>query len=405
VGSALSVDTLLTGSYIREGSDLRITAQLVDVKDLNILWRDTIDIQYDNLLAVNDSVAEKIISSLELNLTPSEIQNLKVDNPTDRTAYEDYLRGVDLYAMNDFESSIAILEKSASLDPNYAPTWTHLGRAYEANASLQFGGRNQYQKAQVAFQKALRLNPAAIEPRVYMANLLTDTGQVEEAVPLLRAALERNRNAASAHWELGYAYRFGGLLEDSVRECEFARRIDPSIKIASSAINAYFYLGRYDPWLVSLPDGNSAYILFYRGFGEFYKRDYVQAVTHFERAYDVDPALLQADIGKALSYWIAKKSPAGIRLLREVESKILDRGVTDAEGIYKVAQAYAVLDDKAAALRLFRQTIRGGFFCYPYFQNDPLLANLRQEPGFAELMEEARRRSQAFQVRFSPPAQ
>ena len=405
VGAALSVDTLLTGSYVREGADLRITAQLVDVKALNILWRDTIDVRYENLLAVNDSVAEKIISSLELNLTPSEIQNLKIDNPTDRTAYEDYLRGVDLYAMNDFESSIAILEKSAALDPNYAPTWTHLGRAYEANASLQFGGRDQYQKAQAAYQKALHLNPAAIEPRVYMANLLTDTGQVEGAVPLLRAALQRNRNAASAHWELGYAYRFGGLLEDSVRECELARRIDPSVKISSSAINAYFYLGRYDQWLASLPDSNSAYILFYRGFGEFYKSDYAAAALHFDRAYDLDPALLQADLGKALSYWIAKKSSAGIHLLREVESKILDRGVTDAEGIYKVAQAYAMLGDKPAAMRLFRQTVRGGFFCYPYFQNDPLLANLRNEPGFAESMEEARRRSQAFQARFSPPAQ
>jgi hypothetical protein len=91
--------------------------------------------------------------------------------------------------------------------------------------------------------------------------------------------------------------------------------------------------------------------------------------------------------------------------LREVEDKILDRGVTDAEGIYKVAQAYAVLGDKAAALHLFQQTIQGGFFCYPYFQSDPLLANIRQEPGFVKVMEAARRRSQAFQTRFSSTAE
>ena len=402
-GAALSVDTLLTGSYVKEGSDLRITAQLVDVKALKILWRDTIDVQYDNLLAVNDNVASRIISSLNLNLTPAEIETLKLDNPTDRTAYEDYLRGVDLYSMNDFESSIAMLEKSAALDSRYALTWTHLGRAYEANASLQFGGRDQYRKAQAAYQKALQLNPASIEPRIYMANLLIDTGQVEEAVPLLRAALARNRNSASAHWELGYAYRFGGLLEDSVRECELARRIDPSVKITSSAINAYFYLGRYDQWLASLPPSNSAYILFYRGFGEFYKGDYANATAHFDRAYDLDPALLQADVGKALSYRIARKEGPGLQLLREVERRILERGVTDAEGIYKVAQAYAVLGDKPSALRLFRQTIQGGFFCYPYFEKDPLVANLQGEPGFTELLEEARGRSQAFQVRYSPP--
>lgn len=404
-GSDLGVDTLLTGSYIKEGGDLRITAQLVDLKTLNILWRDTIDVPYNNLIAVNDNVAAKIISNLELNLTPAEAQTLKLDNPIDRTAYEDYLRGVDLYAMNDFETSIVMLEKSAGLDPSYAPTWTHLGRAYEANASLQFGGRAQYAKARAAYQKALQLDPGSIEPRVYMANLLTDTGSVEDAVPLLLAALARNRNAALAHWELGYAYRFGGLLEDSVRECELARRIDPSVKIASSAINAYFYLGRYDQWLASLPDNNSAYILFYRGFGEFYKGDPARAAAHFDRAYDLDPALLQADIGKALSDQIAHNNAAGIQLLREVERRILDRGVTDPEGIYKVAQAYAVLGDKPAALRLFQQTVQGGFVCYPYFQNDPLIDDLRREPRFAQLMEEARKRSQRFRDRFAPKPQ
>jgi len=401
-GAALRVDTLLTGSYIKEGPHLRITAQLIDVKALNILWRDTIDVRYDSLLEVNDRVAEKIISGLELNLTPSEIETLKLDNPSNRAAYEDYLRGVDLYAMNDFESSIAILERSTALDASYSPAWVHLGRAYEANASLQFGGREQYQKAEAAFQKALRLNPASIEARVYMANLLTDTGRVEEAVPLLRAALESNRNSAAAHWELGYAYRFGGLLEDSARECETARRLDPSVKIGSSAINAYFYLGRYDQWLASLPASDTAYIRFYRGLGEFYRGNYAAAQRHFDRAYELDPLLLQADIGKALSYHLANQNAEGAHLLREVENKILDRGVTDAEAMYKVAQTYAVLGDKPAALRLFRQTIRNGFFCYPYFQSDPLLDNIRREPGFADSMEEARRRSETFQARFAP---
>jgi tetratricopeptide (TPR) repeat protein len=67
--------------------------------------------------------------------------------------------------------------------------WTRLGRAYATNASLQFGGREEYDKAQAAYQKALALNPALIEPRVWMANLFTDRGGVEQAVPLLRCVL------------------------------------------------------------------------------------------------------------------------------------------------------------------------------------------------------------------------
>lgn len=135
--------------------------------------------------------------------------------------------------------------------------------------------------------------------------------------------------------------------------------------------------------------------------GELYKGDARVAAPHFDRAYDLDPTLLQAGIGKALSYQIAGRSDRGIRLLRDLESKLLDRGVTDAEGIYKMAQAYSILGDQTAALRLFRRTIEGGFFCYAYFQSDPLIAKLRGERGASELMEEARRRSESFRSRFA----
>jgi tetratricopeptide (TPR) repeat protein len=133
-----------------------------------------------------------------------------------------------------------MLEKSTAIEPNYAPSWAHLGRAYTTNASLQFGGREDYGKAQVDYEKAIALNPALVEPRIYMANLLTDTGRVEQAVPLLRSVLQDSPNNAEAHWELGYAYRFAGMLKESVAECEKARQIDPLVKINSSAMNSYF---------------------------------------------------------------------------------------------------------------------------------------------------------------------
>ena len=76
------------------------------------------------------------------------------------------------------------------------------------------------------------------------------------------------------------------------------------------------------------------------------------------------------------------------------------RGVTDAEGIYKVSQAYAVLGDKASALRLLRRSIEGGFFCYPYFVSDPLQETLHGDPAFEQLMELARQRHERFRSRF-----
>ena len=92
-GQDLNVDTLLMGSYLKDGDDLRINTQLVDVKHDRILWRDSFDVKYDHLLTVQDRVAAQIIAGLELNLSPAEEGRVRFDNPIGGTAYEEYLRG------------------------------------------------------------------------------------------------------------------------------------------------------------------------------------------------------------------------------------------------------------------------------------------------------------------------
>jgi serine/threonine-protein kinase len=400
VAADLNVDTLLTGSYMKDGDDLRINAQLVDVNPDKILWREAIDVKYDKLLTVQDQVAQQIIKQLELNLSPAEAANLKSEKPASPAAYEAYLRGIDLYSLTEFAEAIEMLEKATALDPNYAPAWAHLGRAYTTNASLQFGGREAYAKAQVAFEKAMALSPSLAEPRIYMANLLTDTGRVEEAVPLLRSVLQNSPNNAEAHWELGYAYRFAGMLNESVEECEKARQNNPKVKISSAAINSYLYLGEYEKFFQSLPANDSAYIQFYRGFADYYMNHRDQAANEFDVAFAHNSSILPVNVGKALSYSIKHDNARGLKLLQQTEDRIEERGVSDPELIYKVAQAYAVLGDKVSALHMLRHSIGGGFFCYPYFAGDPLLQNLRGSADFQALLNEARERHEQFKAKF-----
>jgi tetratricopeptide (TPR) repeat protein len=200
---------------------------------------------------------------------------------------------------------------------------------------------------------------------------------------------------------LGYAYRFAGLLRESVEECELARLLDPGVKINSSALNAYLYLGEYDRFLESLPKSSELpFHLFYRGFGEYYQKDYQRASADFDRAYELNPELLQAQVGKALSFAIANQPSKGLEIMRAAENKIRARGVGDSEAIYKIAQAYAVLGDEGAALRMLKHSIDNGFFPHPYFNTDPLLDGLRGEHQFNVLMENARTRHDAFQKSF-----
>jgi tetratricopeptide (TPR) repeat protein len=215
----------------------------------------------------------------------------------------------------------------------------------------------------------------------------------------LRDALKTNGNYAFAHWELGYAYRFAGMLDESVAECERARQLDPLVKANGSVLNGYLYLGQYGKFLESLPVDDSSFILFYRGFGEFHEKEFDQAAKDFDRAYELDPTLYTG-IGKALSDSIYGRKAEGLDLLSELESTIRERGVGDPEATYKIAQAYAVLGDKISALRVLRTSVESGFFSYPYLSRDPLLNELRGKPEFDQILNIARQRHDAFKSSF-----
>jgi DNA-binding winged helix-turn-helix (wHTH) protein/TolB-like protein len=399
VAADLKVDALLTGSFVRDGDNLRITYQVVDAKTEKILGQGVIDLKYDDLLTVQDKVTSQLISELQLSLSPSEAERLKPENPVSPLAYGYFLQGLDFHGQHKFPLAIKMLEKSTEIDPNYAPAWAYLGAAYTSDAAFELGGREQYRRAQAAYERALAARPNLLDAQMFLANLLVDTGKVEQAVPLLRDALKTNGNYAAAHWELGYAYRFAGMLDESVAECERARQLDPLVKANGSVLNGYLYLGQYGKFLDSLPVDDSSFILFYRGFGEFHEKEFDQAAKDFDRAYELDPTLYTG-IGKALSDSIYGRKAEGLDLLSELESTIRERGVGDPEATYKIAQAYAVLGDKISALRVLRTSVESGFFSYPYLSRDPLLNELRGKPEFDQILNIARQRHDAFKSSF-----
>ena len=94
-----------------------------------------------------------------------------------------------------------------------------------------------------------------------------------------------------------------------------------------------------------------------------------------------------------------QQSEAGTEL-EELERRIDEHGTVDPEALYKVAQAHVILGNKQAAFRVLKQSIADGFFSYPYLQNDPLLDPIRSEAGFAQLLDSARQRHEAFKSRF-----
>lgn len=396
----LKVDMLLMGSFQKEGDEILVNAQLIDVKEERPLWSDTVRLKYNRIIELQDRVSQQIIENLAVQLSPAERVQFDREVTKNADAYEQFLQGVDLYQTNKFASALDRLDRAVKLDPEFALAWAHLGRAQSAYGAFQLEGAEAYKKAHAYYDRALELDRDLIEAHIFKANLLTDTGKAGEAVPLLREVMQTNPNLAEAHWEMGYAYRFGGMIEESIRECERARQLDPQVKLYSSALNSYLYNGEYDKFLASLPDREVGFTIFYRGYANYYKGNFKEAAVYFDRAYELSRDLYTST-GRALSLGVQGKSHEGIELLHNTRQMIEERNVGDAEGIYKVAQAFAALGEKESALKLLRRSIEGGFFCYPYFVNDPLLKNLHTEAEYATLMELARARHEEFKRNFA----
>ncbi len=391
VAKELNVNTLLTGSFLKEGDDIRITTQLIDLNGNQVLWQDRMDLKYDKLLTVQDRVADRIVEGLQLKLTTEEAERLKRDLPQNPVAYEYYLRGLDLAWRNNYRMAVPLLEKSVSLDPNYSEAWTMLGEAYTAYGTFQSGGQTYVDRGLSALKKALALNPGQLEARVNIAVHLMESGKVEQAVLDLREVLRINSNYPLARWSLSEAYRYGGMLEESIAEGEHAWQLDPAVG-QGSTLNTYLYVGQYRKFIEHLPTGESARTIFYRGLAHYYLKEPAMAASDFNRAYRLDASLIHAQIGKAVADSIAGRDTDGIELLKKIEAG----NPVDGELLYKVAQVYAVLGDRPAALRMLRRSIDQNFFCYPYFVSDPLLESVRRKAEFASLIEQARLRHEEF---------
>jgi tetratricopeptide (TPR) repeat protein len=330
-------------------------------------------------------------------LTGPEGERFDNKIPHDPQAYEYFLRSRFLMSTNNHRKAIEMLTKSVEIDPNNALAWAYLARAYHINA-LQFSGdRRELSAAEADYDQALELDPELPQARLMKAKLFTETGRVEQSVPLLLELLKSNPNIADAHWELSYAYRYAGLLNESIEEGERALQIDA--RLESHQFNGYLYTGQYDKFINSLPLREDAYVVFYRGLGYYYQNDLNRATAAFDRAYEINPSSVISQIGKALRLAIADKKREGLEILKAAEAGIIKVGRGDGEIAYKFAQAYDALGDKEHALGALNRSVEQGFFCHPYFVSDPLIKNIRGEAEFAAILEKARLRHEAFKRR------
>lgn len=393
--SEQKADFVVTGTYLKEEGKLKINSQVFDVLNNETLFQDNFELDDEELSKTSEIIARRLIN--ELRLRPQEISKYADMTAINPIAYNHFLKGIEQYSKSQLSDSIENLKKAVAIEPDFAVAWDKLGDSYLVSASTHFGGEEYYQKAERCYRKAISLDETNILPQLHLTNILIETNRTKEAVDILLKLSIKEPENPMVWWELSYAYRFVGKLEKSIEAGEKAHQVDPGFFLNASAPNYYLYVGDYEKFKNAVSRRtDSSYVKFYQGFAEYHLQNYEAAKSAFDEAYSLDSNSMQTQIGKAFSFMIAGEKEKARDLLLKIEKRIRANKVSDGEGIYKVAQAFAVLGENAIALQLFDLAVEKGFYCYPYFQKDPLIESLRNDKNFVEIMARSERYAEQF---------
>jgi TolB-like protein/predicted Ser/Thr protein kinase len=389
-GREMRVTDIVTGHYLKEGDQLQVTLEAIDVENNRILWQDTLNVAAPDMVAMREQITTKVRQGLvpALGVTSSGENGTR---PKNEEAYDLYLRSISVpHDAAPNKEAIAMLERSVGVDPSYAPAWSALGTRYYYDASYSTGGEPMFQRSNTALERAAALDPNLITAVGGLIVNRTERGELAKSLSDADALVKRQPESAQAHFALSYVLRYTGMLEESARQCETALALDPGDYGFRSCAFALAPLGKTERAMdfVRLDAGSqwaagvTPSILLREGkMGE--ARESMKRMS----LSDPDRKLLEACLDP--------RQQELDRIIRQQEATAL--ASPDPENRYFEATSLAMCGQRDAALRLLKSAIEGHYCAYAALQTDPALVKLRQTPEFPQLLSSAKECQKSFQ--------
>ena len=321
--------------------------------------------------------------------------------PVNAAAYDYYLRGKvnigdDSRANN--ETAIKLLEQAVSADPNFAPAYAELARAYNVKA-FYFASDAEKKKlnedAEVAVAKALALNPDLAEGHFARGLLLWTHSKRfphELAVQSYKRALALNPEFDEAHHQLGLVYLHIGLLDKGWEEIERALAVNPGNTMARFRFGViHLYRAEYEEALAffnSSPlDINPALMSFQKATALFQlgrTQEASEVVEEYLYTYPTDEGGTVTSVKAMILAKAGREREAEETILRAEE---IGKGFGHFHHTaYNIGSAYALLGKPEQAIKWLQAAADDGFPCYPLFENDANLNSLRKDERFRAFM-------------------
>jgi eukaryotic-like serine/threonine-protein kinase len=404
-GRDLSVDAILTASFLRAGDRLRVTAQLLDVRTSEILWSERIDADASDVIGVQDTIVHRIVEGLRLELSPDEKVALAKGSTADAAASEEYLRGRDCLATfiyhtvqrEHLDSSIEHFRRAIEIDPNFALAYSALGSSYVNRVLKGLGQAGDHDKAKNAFKKALTLDPKLLEARMQMVFIYLTEGQKQKARTSVETLREEYPNDPGVQFVRGVAARLDGDYEKAMRSYDRMVKLNPGERVLASYNRAriFMYQKEYDQALRELDQGAElepehpmirvirACVLFYRGEVEESIKIVQEVLLRHPQMDGIRPVLAIALSAQGQHTKANEQLTQKVRLVAEGDYDIS----------YWLASAYLLQGRQVEALRWLETAINLGNDNYRWFESDPNWADMHEDPRFLELMKRIKSQS------------
>jgi TolB-like protein/DNA-binding winged helix-turn-helix (wHTH) protein/Tfp pilus assembly protein PilF len=405
IGSELGVQYVLEGTVRRDAQNVRISAQLIQVKDQTHLWSRQYDRQLSSLLTLQAEIAREAADEIELTLGQHSRAAIVPRTPAPAAiseAYDLYLKGQYFWnkrTVQGFQQAIEYFQQAIARDSNYAPAYAGLADSYTLLTGYSGAPATQFMpQARAAALRALELDANLPEAHTALALIVQNyEWDWQTAEKEYRRAVALNPNYATAHQWYAEHLMWQGRFAEALAESELARRLEPLSLIIATDNGAILYFSRqYDRAIEKFravqeldPDFPRARIVIYA---------YVETGRFQDALADI--AKVRQVVGDELwtpwscsrlayVYGRSGQQEQARRALRRLED-LNRRQHVDPE---HMAWAYAGLGDKDRCM---------GWLEKAWAQHSNIMTGLKVEPGYDFLRDDPRFQDLLRRVHLSP---
>ena len=392
IGRELHADYLVQGSVRRASDRVRITVQLIKVRDQTDLWAESYDRELKDILVLQNSVVRTIANQIHITLTPGQQTRPPSRTNVDPEAYEAYLKGRYYWNKRTGEGLLKALiyfQQAINKDPAYGAAYSGLA---DCNSGLAWHGfkspAEALPKASAAALKAIDIDPQSSEAHASLALVLNHTWDWAGADTEFKRALRLDPRYANAHHWYGDNLSVTGRHDEALLEAKQALEIDPLNLMIGTWVGLRYYLARkYDLAIeqtrktVEL-DAHfaAAHLVLGESYVQLGMREKGFEELHTAASLSGNSPLYLAQVGVA--HASAGRQTEALRVIAQLQTLSGERYVSP----YGLAQIYAALNDKEQSFKWLQIAYEDRAVWMSYLAVDPVFNGLHGDERFQELL-------------------